>query len=179
MQTLSALCDPSCLTNLHCTVTGIRKLTFNLIFFSVFISQANNPLYKGATSTFTNVAYRGNWWAKGLRKNSGLHVASQEPMAESVHCHVTSYCRRDVFTAVNWCTWFTFTHGVAATTLGWDSSSSCCGTVHHLGKLLCHSNNCCFLYTHTHTHTLNVHSFTLCCLILSGASHVILKINMT
>lgn len=26
----------------------------------VFICQGNNPLYKGATSTFTNIAYKGN-----------------------------------------------------------------------------------------------------------------------
>ena len=40
--------------------SGDDSLNCPVCIISVFISQGNNPLYKGATSTFTNITYKGN-----------------------------------------------------------------------------------------------------------------------
>lgn len=43
-----------------CYLARIHKNHTFFFFLFFAASQGNNPLYKGATSTFTNVAYRGN-----------------------------------------------------------------------------------------------------------------------
>lgn len=86
---------------LHMLLIGSSALMSSPLHMKLlFISQANNPLYKGATSTFTNVAYRGassSWLLAALAIQP--HAKFARP-AENQSRHAASHWSPTIFIAV-------------------------------------------------------------------------------